>query len=187
MSVVAHRTIESHLKWVAFFPSDGGEGCYRPTSSGFFASSAPTAVRQGALANGLHGLNPRNTGDVTRVRAVQPFRQGLRNLSGQSGGKDLLGNEWLPPGTLGYCRERVGCLSTLVRTMEKRMSTKYKPEDNYADGYQDGKEEILSDLLAIIDEWSHVPTLKLRAVEMTAQEVRSVTAVLAAIRSRLSR
>lgn len=40
-----------------------------------------------------------------------------------------------------------------------------------------------AELIAIIDEWMHVPTLKLRAGEMTAQEVRTVVAVLGAIRA----
>lgn len=35
----------------------------------------------------------------------------------------------------------------------------------------------------IIDEWLHIPTLKLRAGEMTAQETRTVVAVLTAIRT----
>lgn len=34
-----------------------------------------------------------------------------------------------------------------------------------------------------VSEWMHVPTLKLRAGEMTAQEVRTVIGVLGAIRS----
>jgi len=65
-------------------------------------------------ANGLHGLNPQTPDIVTRDGSVQPFRQGLRNCSGQSGGNDLLRNEWLPQGTLGLCREGAGCLSTLA-------------------------------------------------------------------------
>lgn len=41
--------------------------------------------------------------------------------------------------------------------------------------------------LAVIEEWMHVPTLKLRAGEMKAQEVRTVIAVLSAIRAELVR
>lgn len=44
--------------------------------------------RQGALANGLHGLNPRNTGTrYLRDYAEQPVREGLRKVYGQSGDK----------------------------------------------------------------------------------------------------
>ena len=82
-----------------------------------FKASSPVRAQM-TPANGLHGLNPRNTGHRDPRCSVQPFRQGLRNLSGQSGGKDLFGNEWLPQGTLGFGWERVGCLSTLAWTME---------------------------------------------------------------------
>jgi hypothetical protein len=68
--------------------------------------------------------------------AVRPFCQGLRNLSGQSGGKDLFGNEWLPQGTLGLIQrsvwERAGYLSTLAGTMEKVfLNQKRKTVDNF--------------------------------------------------------
>ena len=39
--------------------------------------------------------------------------------------------------------------------------------------------------LKIIDQWLHVPTLKLRAGEMTAQELRTVKAVLNGLRAEL--
>lgn len=42
--------------------------------------------RQGALANGLHGLNPRNTGTrYLRDYAEQPVHEGLRKVYGSSG------------------------------------------------------------------------------------------------------
>jgi hypothetical protein len=40
-----------------------------------------------------------------------------------------------------------------------------------------------SEAIGLIDEWMHVPTLKLRAGEMSAQEMRTVLGVLGAIRA----
>jgi hypothetical protein len=42
--------------------------------------------------------------------------------------------------------------------------------------------EIVAKAVALVDEWLHVPTLKLRAGEMTAQESRTVKAVLTSLR-----
>lgn len=42
------------------------------------------------------------------------------------------------------------------------------------------------DAISVIDDWMRVPTLKLRAGEMSAQEVRSVIAVLGSIRASLA-
>jgi hypothetical protein len=39
----------------------------------------------------------------------------------------------------------------------------------------------------VIDTWMHVPTLKLRAGEMSAQEVRSVVGVLSAVKDNIGR
>ena len=51
---------------------------------GFLLCGPPT--RQGALANSLHGLNPRNTGTrYLRESAEQPVREGQRKVYGSSG------------------------------------------------------------------------------------------------------
>ncbi len=64
-------------------------GCVRGLAGSTPAPLTNQGVtRQGASANSLHGLNPRNTGTrYLREIAEQPVREGLRKVYGQSGDK----------------------------------------------------------------------------------------------------
>lgn len=49
--------------------------------------------------------------------------------------------------------------------------------------WQEAARQAMEQFERQVSEWMHVPTLKLRAGEMTAQEVRTVIGVLGAIRA----